>query len=164
MEAAAQQSTAMQTQIFNERKVDASALHKLFTPGTKQQEICFRCGSRHNPSTCPFKEKNCFFCRNKGHTVRMCRKKSRLSNKSGSHEQHQVEADDVQYSTVLFLQKTNDVITESSRTVAGPTQRTLFLTVSGALLGQQTLPADLQLSTKDLCRNAWLVLRIAFSL
>ena len=25
----------------------------------------------------------------------MCRKKSRLSNKSGSHEQHQVKADDV---------------------------------------------------------------------
>ena len=95
MEAAAQQSTAMQTQISNERKVDASALHKLFTPGTKQQEICFRCGSRHNPSTCPFKEKTCFFCRNKGHTVRMCQKKSRLSNKSGSHEQHQVEAHDV---------------------------------------------------------------------
>ena len=86
MEAAAQQSTAMQTQISNKRKVDASALHKLFTPGTKQQEICFCCGSRHNPSTCLFKEKNCFFCRNKGHTVQMCRKKSRLSNKLGSHE------------------------------------------------------------------------------
>ena len=35
MEAAAQQSTAMQTQISNERKVDGSALHRLFTPGTK---------------------------------------------------------------------------------------------------------------------------------
>ena len=56
MEAAAQQSTAMQTQISNERKVDGSALHKLFTTGTKQQEICFRCGSRHNPSTCPIFE------------------------------------------------------------------------------------------------------------
>ena len=36
-----------------------------------------------------------FFCSNKGHSVRMCRTKSRLSNKSGSHEQHQVETDDV---------------------------------------------------------------------
>ena len=34
MEAAAQQSTAMQTQMTNERKVDGSALHRLFTHST----------------------------------------------------------------------------------------------------------------------------------
>ena len=93
MEAAAEQSTAMQNQISHERKMDGSALHKVFTSGAKQQGICFRCGGRHNPSNCPFTEKNCFFCNNKGHTVRMCRKKSRSSHKSGSHEQHQVRTD-----------------------------------------------------------------------
>ena len=39
---------------------------------------CFRCGaSKHNPERCPFKDKECFFCHNKGHTVPTCRKKAK---------------------------------------------------------------------------------------
>ena len=32
--------------------------------GTK----CFRCDNVHNPKLCPFIDKQCFFCGNKGHT------------------------------------------------------------------------------------------------
>ena len=95
IEAAAQQSAAMQLQISNDKRADGTTVHRVFTtPGSKRQESCFRCGNKHNPSSCPFKEKNCFSCRNKGHTARMCSRKPRsYSTSGGSHEQHQVEAE-----------------------------------------------------------------------
>ena len=36
---------------------------------------CHRCGNNHDPNSCPFKNKDCFYCKNIGHTAKMCRKK-----------------------------------------------------------------------------------------
>ena len=37
---------------------------------------CYRCGeSKHSETDCPFKEKECFFCRKTGHISRICRLK-----------------------------------------------------------------------------------------
>ena len=40
---------------------------------------CHRCGGTHEPSTCPFKQYDCRYCKKKGHLARMCRKKGHHS-------------------------------------------------------------------------------------
>ena len=46
-------------------------------PSTQE---CYRCGGNHLPDLCQFKDKECFFCRNRGHAVRKCKKKARAMN------------------------------------------------------------------------------------
>ena len=46
-------------------------------PTKSQNSKCFRCFGQHNPKVCPFTDKECFFCKNKGHTSKVCRKKAK---------------------------------------------------------------------------------------
>ena len=37
---------------------------------------CYRCGKKtHEPSRCPFRDKDCFYCKKRGHTQAVCRSK-----------------------------------------------------------------------------------------
>ena len=36
---------------------------------------CFRCGAKHDPSTCKYKDETCFNCQKKGHIKTVCRSK-----------------------------------------------------------------------------------------
>lgn len=42
----------------------------------QRMDSCFRCGRQHNPNKCPAIDWDCFSCRRKGHTARMCQNKS----------------------------------------------------------------------------------------
>ena len=46
-------------------------------PTKSQNSKCFRCSGQHNPKVCPFIDKECFFCKNKGHTSKVGRKKAK---------------------------------------------------------------------------------------
>ena len=37
---------------------------------------CFRCGGKHEPKECQFKDSECHFCHKKGHIFKVCRKKT----------------------------------------------------------------------------------------
>ena len=37
---------------------------------------CFRCGGKHEPKECRFKDLECHFCHKKGHISKVCRKKT----------------------------------------------------------------------------------------
>ena len=51
---------------------------------TVQQTLpCSRCGGRHRPSDCKFKDATCHFCKKKGHLARVCRTKAR--GKTNTH-------------------------------------------------------------------------------
>ena len=49
--------------------------------GEKQQgtgsfeKECSRCGGKHSPAHCPFKNAECHYCKKKGHIARKCRQK-----------------------------------------------------------------------------------------
>lgn len=68
-------------------------------PSNSQNEArgnCFRCGRQHSHATCPAVNWECFTCRRKGHTSRMCRNKSvkvvneeESSEQEGNNEQHE---------------------------------------------------------------------------
>lgn len=44
---------------------------------------CFRCGSKHSPEECKFKETNCRFCGKTGHLEKVCFKKRNRDNAIG---------------------------------------------------------------------------------
>ena len=39
------------------------------------RNVTYRCGNNHNADVCPFRDKECFYCKNKGHTSKKCHKK-----------------------------------------------------------------------------------------
>ena len=43
----------------------------------------------HKPETSPFKDKECFYCKVKGHTIKVCRKKLKTS-KGETHQTYQL--------------------------------------------------------------------------
>ena len=75
LESAIRQSAIMQ----NESKSAAESISKIDSkiPTKSQNSKCFRCFGQHNPKVCPFTNKECFFCKNKGHTSKVCRKKAK---------------------------------------------------------------------------------------
>ena len=73
MESAAHNSSAIQ----NFQKRQNADIHKV----SQGLNDCFRCGGKHDSNSCRFKEEECFYCKKKGHTMRVCRKKAK-SNKT----------------------------------------------------------------------------------
>ena len=55
----------------------------------KSEKLCFRCDGNHKPETCPFKEKECFYCKTKGRTIKVCRKKQNSTKKHSTNELNQ---------------------------------------------------------------------------
>ena len=47
------------------------------TSEQKSEKLCYRCDGNHKPETCLFKEKECFYCKTKGHTIKVCHKKQK---------------------------------------------------------------------------------------
>ena len=46
--------------------------------------ICYRCGNKHSPDTCAFKESYCRKCSKKGHIARSCRSRQNNVNRQGT--------------------------------------------------------------------------------
>ena len=44
---------------------------------SKSEKPCYRCDGNHRPETCAFKDKACYYCKAKGHTIKVCRKKKK---------------------------------------------------------------------------------------
>ena len=56
--------------------------------GEKQQgtlnasnQECHRCGGRHDPARCNYKQYECHYCKKKGHLAKVCRKKAKDQDK-----------------------------------------------------------------------------------
>lgn len=56
------------------------------------QMKCYRCGRQHSPATCPAKSWECFCCKKKGHTSKVCR--NRNQNKVGAMQEVAAESVD----------------------------------------------------------------------
>ena len=68
--------------IQGECKPPSKAVSKIEQKISRSQGTkCFRCDNLHNPKSCPFIDKQCFFYGNKGHTSKICRKKA-MSNQN----------------------------------------------------------------------------------
>ena len=60
-------------------------------PSQGQPRDCFRCGGKHKPSECKFKEATCHFCKKRGHTARACRSKARQTSPPEKKSTHRVD-------------------------------------------------------------------------
>ncbi|XP_021378372.1 uncharacterized protein K02A2.6-like [Mizuhopecten yessoensis] len=62
------------------------------------QKPCFRCGGKHKPQNCKFKDSECFYCRKKGHIIEKCLtrlaecKGGRVTHSSDRKKQNKVNA------------------------------------------------------------------------
>ena len=65
LESAIKQAAVIQS----ECKPPSGAVSKIEQKISRSHDtMCFRCDNLHNPKLCPFIDKQCFFCGNKGHT------------------------------------------------------------------------------------------------
>ena len=58
---------------------------------------CYRCGGKHSPAECRFKDTDCHYCGKKGHIAKVCHSKARDQKKPQKKTQestHQVKQDD----------------------------------------------------------------------
>lgn len=53
---------------------------------------CYRCGGKHSPSVCRFKDEPCHFCKKKGHIARVCRTKARQQRSTGPNHGNRATA------------------------------------------------------------------------
>ena len=65
---------------FETAAKNAESLPSIHTPEKPIHKVdgktCFRCGGmNHDPNSCAFRNKDCFYCKKTGHTARMCKKK-----------------------------------------------------------------------------------------
>ncbi len=64
------------------------------TPPQDQSRACYRCGGKHQPTVCKFKEAVCHYCKKTGHISRVCRAKAQKEKKTTHHLEHSYESDD----------------------------------------------------------------------
>ena len=73
------ESAIKQSAIIQNESNAAESVSKIDTKTSPKNQYgkCYRCAGQHNPKVCPFIDKECFFCKNKGHTSKVCRKKAK---------------------------------------------------------------------------------------
>ena len=81
MESAIAQANEIQTHHHQQQSNGDNTLNQVTSkPGKPfKRNDCFHCGGNHAPGSCQFKDTECFYCRNKWHTTRVCRKKNRVT-------------------------------------------------------------------------------------
>ena len=52
---------------------------------------CYRCGGKHHHTRCQFKDATCHYCHNKGHLIRVCRKRQNKEKKSFFQQTNVIE-------------------------------------------------------------------------
>ena len=51
--------------------------------------MCYHCYGNHKPETCRFKENECFYCKTKGHTTKVCCKKQKSAKNHSANQLNQ---------------------------------------------------------------------------
>ena len=60
-------------------------------PPGDHKPLCHRCGGKHDPSRCRYKDYDCRYCKKKGHLASVCRKRAR--DLKTPEQAHRVDAD-----------------------------------------------------------------------
>ena len=61
------------------------------TTASDHRSNCYRCGGKHNTSSCRYKDYECHYCHMKGHLASVCRKKA--ADSKPTEQAHRVEAE-----------------------------------------------------------------------
>ena len=123
LESAIKQAAVIQS----ECKPPSEAVSKIEQKISRSQGTkCFRCDNLHNPKSCPFIDKQCFFRGNKRHTSKVCRKKAR------SNQHHVVKlSSNAVIETIPDENSVDDVFTIYQLRNSNPsTLITVFITIA----------------------------------
>lgn len=74
-------------------------------PGNRERQ-CYRCGGKHQPSRCNFKDYECHFCKKRGHLAKVCRKKAATTEQANvvtNKETAGEEEDSQQYGPMFHV-------------------------------------------------------------
>ena len=75
LKSAIQQSAIMHKDLRPKQEVVAKVEKK---PNSRSK--CYRCDGQHSAKVCLFIEEQCFYCENKGHTLKVCQKKVKVDS------------------------------------------------------------------------------------
>nr|CAH7751883.1 unnamed protein product [Callosobruchus chinensis] len=98
--------------LYNKSRMSAKVQNKSQKVTAQNQnqmprKSCFRCGRKHDPEKCPAKEWECFKCRKRGHTSRVCRGSNvhymEEDSQEGEQESCDVEEDEESLLLLGFL-------------------------------------------------------------
>ena len=56
----------------------------------QQKSECYRCGGKHPPARCKYKDFDCHFCKKKGHLASVCRKKKKEKGEPSKEQANRV--------------------------------------------------------------------------
>ena len=73
--------------------------HRRSRQGGQNGQRCHRCGGKHDPSQCSFREYECNYCKKTGHLAKVCRKKAASTN---NQEQANVVIGETQTEYAMF--------------------------------------------------------------
>ena len=66
---------------FKSNTTGGSSTKQTRGSGPPEGQKCYRCGSKHSPSTWKFKQAECYKCKKIGHIAKACRSNSRKPGK-----------------------------------------------------------------------------------
>ena len=126
-------TSVQSTQPTNLESTSFNEVNKLSTDNARSLN-CFRCGGvRHSPNDCMFKDRECFFCKSKGHTMKVCRKrqaslKSNSPNNNSNNSKKSIRHDVNKQEVVSGIGKSRVTPSELCPSVLRPDRVTPHMT------------------------------------
>ena len=82
-------------------------LTQILRVSDKEAKKCYWCDGNHAAKSCPFIDKECFYCHNKGHTSKVCHKKAKANkvkvNNVVQTKENSTEVDDDEFYDIYSL-------------------------------------------------------------
>ena len=101
------ESTISQTAVIQSGYMNNKSETQILKVSDKKVKKCYQCDGNHAAKSCPFIDKECFYCYNKGHTSKVCRKKAKAIkvkvNNVVQTKENSTEVDDDEFYDIYSL-------------------------------------------------------------
>ena len=101
------ESAISQTAVIQSGYMNNKSETQILKVSDKEVKKCYQCDGNHAAKSCPFIDKECFYCYNKGHTSKVCRKRAKAIkvkvNNVVQTKENSTEVDDDEFYDIYSL-------------------------------------------------------------
>ena len=101
------ESAISQTAVIQSGYMNNKSETQILRVSYKEVKKCYWCDGNHTAKSCPFIDKECFYCHNKGHTSKVCHKKAKANkvkvNNVVQTKENSTEVDDDEFYDIYSL-------------------------------------------------------------